>query len=169
MTYNSSKYDLIDSDMVRELFEYDSNTGILLRDGKEAGYVDNRGYRRVKIYGKPYRSHVIAWLYFYGSLPNNQIDHINGDKINNSISNLRDVSQSENNRNAKLRCDNKTGQVGVYLRDNGKYGAVINYKKEREYLGSFELIEDAVAARVDAQRRLEFHENHGRNMNEVKS
>ena len=88
---------------------YDTKTGYFSKDGKIIRNKTNSKYLRLGILGKMYRQHRLAWLYVYGEFPNGHIDHIDHDTTNNAISNLRDVTASQNQRNASLRKDNKSG------------------------------------------------------------
>jgi len=83
--------------------------------GKIAGTVTERGYSRIRLLDKGYRAHRLAFLYVYGYMPK-EIDHIDGDKLNNRIKNLRSVSHSENMRNAKKYPSNTSGVTGVTYR-----------------------------------------------------
>lgn len=82
--------------------------------GKEAFTANSHGYRRGAINCIAYSAHRIAWLLHYGEWPINQLDHINGDRSDNRVVNLRDVDQSTNNRNARKRSSNKSGFEGVF-------------------------------------------------------
>lgn len=88
----------------RDRLSYDPETGSLRwRDGPKAGRVAGTvgvsGYRRVCINGKQLRAHRIAWFIYHGAMPNDQVDHVNRNRDDNRISNLRDVSNAENQRN----------------------------------------------------------------------
>lgn len=106
-----------------------------------------------------YRAHRIIWKLVHGQEPED-IDHINGDRADNRIANLRAVTRRENMRNAALRSNNKSGVVGV-SRARGKWLAQIKGQRQ-QFLGYFDTIEEAAAARKSAERDLGFHENHGR-------
>lgn len=116
----------------------------------------NRGYLCGNLDGKMQLAHRVIWTMVYGELPE-FIDHINGDRTDNKLVNLRSVTRTQNARNRKLQDNNKSGHTGIH-KDvrTGKWVASIG-------LGYFELLEDAVAARKAAERALGYHENHGRN------
>ena len=111
--------------MVKDIsasIKYDANTGKLFwrktmgsraLAGSEIRGTTFEGYVRVKVCGKLYMAHRIAWLLQHGKWPANEIDHIDGNKLNNKIENLRDVPKTLNQRNAKRRKDNSSGIVGV--------------------------------------------------------
>lgn len=111
--------------------------------GREAGNVNQGGYRKIKFCGKQYLTHRVAWLLQYGAWPVGDIDHIDGDPSNNKLKNLRDVSHRVNLQNRKsATAKNKTGFLGVVKRRN-KYAAHIHKNGKQIYLGLFETAEQA--------------------------
>ena len=89
----------LNQETLKEVLNYDENTGIFTncKTGKIMGIGGNsHGYIALSIFGKRYLAHRIAWLYVYGEFPKNQIDHINHDKVDNRIENLRDITAREN-------------------------------------------------------------------------
>ena len=132
---------------------------------KPAGYVKHNGYKQIKIKNKNYLTHRLIWLYVHGKFPENTIDHINGIRHDNNIENLRDVSQKENNKNKAKHKNNTSGYVGVcWNRDSDKWMARIAVDGKLKYLGLFNILEDAAAARQQADIKYNFHENHGRTL-----
>lgn len=130
--------------------------------GTVAGWNGDQGYKMVKLFGRQYQVHRIIWLIENGSLPS-MVDHINGDRSDNRIINLREVTITENNRNAKLRKDNKSGYVGVtWCKRKKKWRAQICVDGRDIHLGVFSDIKLAVKARLSAQKEYGFHRNHGR-------
>lgn len=131
--------------------------------GKEAfASKDLNGYAFGHINRCFYFAHRIVWVLYYGSEPLGQIDHINGVPSDNRVLNLRDVSPSQNQRNLKMRSDNKSGACGVSQRkDTGKWQALIDVAGRRISLGSFETFEEAVAVRSDASAKYGFSSRHG--------
>lgn len=121
-------------------------------------------YRRGTIYGKKYRTHRLIWLYVTGEWPSGDIDHINGDSLDNRFSNLRDVPKSENARNQKLHITNKTGICGVFYNprySGGKWFARISVDGvENVILRTADFFE-ACCARKSAELQLGYHFNHG--------
>ena len=160
----------IDPD-IKKYLRYDAETGKLFwklnkgttgKAGNEAGG-QNYGYLRIKINRKSYKAHRIAWLLTYGSWPVDQIDHINGNKKDNRLENLRAVSSGENARNQKIPKNNTSGAIGVSFYKKGQYyQASIQINGKSKYLGVFKNKEEAIAARVAANIKYNFHENHGR-------
>lgn len=107
--------------------------------------------------GQKLLSHRVAWAIHHGEWPE-VIDHINGDKRDNRISNLRDVDAWANSRNKPVQSKSKTGIVGVEIQ-RGKFRARgFNGKT----IGMFDNIEDAAQARQEFQNLHGFHDNHGK-------
>lgn len=131
--------------------------------GKEAlSSPDGEGYKGGYLFGRIARSHRVIWKYHTGLDPEFHIDHINGDRRDNRIENLREVTPAENSKNSRLPKDNKSGHVGVcWDRRAGKWVSRINVARKRIEIGRFHNIEDAVASRVEYQVKLGFHKNHG--------
>lgn len=118
------------------------------------------GHLQGRIDYRAYLAHRVAWAIFYGEWPKGEIDHINHDGADNRIENLRDVSHAENLRNQSLRQNNSSGVTGV-ARIGDVWYARIKQGGKLIHLGYFELFEDAVTARKDAEVRLGYHPNHG--------
>ena len=128
------------------------NIGSINKVGNGIG----KKYQKISVDGKAYLGHRLAWLYIYGNWPKNQIDHIDGNSLNNSINNLRDVSRIENSQNIRSpSSNNKTGYLGVFLhKQTGKYRTRIMVNKKIVELGLFKNPEDAHAAYINAKREL---------------
>lgn len=152
------------AERVRHLLDYDSEQGIFYwRNplkakvrGQVAGGVGPKGYKQVKVDGFRYLSHRLAWLHVHGEWPKGQIDHINGVRHDNRISNLRDVTPSVNNQNQRraLR-NNATGLLGVSRTSSGKpYAASIGVAGKYKWLGTFDTPEEASQAYIEAKRSL---------------
>ncbi|WBK39696.1 HNH endonuclease [Xanthomonas phage L522] len=122
--------------------------------GSIAGSTNNRGYLQVQVYGKLYKSHRLAWLLHTGKWPSQHIDHINGRKTDNRIENLRECTHAENHQNRGKNKNNTTGVLGVCLEKNGKWRARICVDGKDIFLGYFETLEAAAAARAEAKKRL---------------
>jgi HNH endonuclease len=122
----------------------------------------NYDYERIKIHilGRTYPAHRVAWIITYGDIPDGMyIDHIDGDPKNNSISNLRLVTHSQNHRNRSMPPSNTSGAVGV-RQANGKWTARVKILGKEIYLGRFETFEQAVEARRKASQENGFTEKH---------
>ncbi len=148
--------------------EYNPHTGQLkrrcntggARKGQIAGWTENTGYVRLYFNGKTWQAHKLIWLMVHGRFTPEQIDHINHDRSDNRLSNLRAATKRQNGRNQKLRVDSTSGVPGVYPRPNGKWQAMMQ-GDHKEHLGTFNTFEEAVAARKKAERKYGYHENHG--------
>jgi hypothetical protein len=111
------------------------------------------GYCRVKTGGQHYQFHRIVWIYHNGDiLDGMQIDHIDGNPLNNLIENLRLATPSQNMHNRKKQSNNKSGIVGVRERD-GKAVAEIKINGKQIWLGTFDTIEEAAASRKAAKEK----------------
>jgi hypothetical protein len=130
--------------------------------GKRAGGVNTQGYRVVRVLGGLYREHHIVWAVVHGCWAR-EIDHIDGDRLNNKISNLREVTRSENLRNRGLDRRNTSGVIGVsFHKATGRWRARLGLKPNPIELGIFDSLADAAEARRLAEIRYGFHPMHGR-------
>ena len=158
-------------DYANYLFKYDPETGNLYRRvkgteefrSKPAGTKTKTGYIQIYVDGKLYLAHRIIMLLVNKSLSDDcQVDHIDHNRLNNKLNNLRVVSQSGNMRNSGRRSDNSTGVTGVvYHKPARKYMANIFIGGKRMYLGLFNTLEEATDARARANLKYGYHENHG--------
>lgn len=135
-----------------------------LYEGKKAfGNPKPHGYLRTKIMGTSYYAHRLAWAHHYGEWPAAEIDHINGDRADNRIANLRSVSHIENCRNLKRPINNTSGVIGVsWVEERAKWQAYIDDEIGRISLGRYDEFYQAVIARKAAEAALRYHPNHGR-------
>lgn len=159
-----AKNDILPPEELRKLLRYDADTGKLysLKTGKEVfTNTHHAGYKKGAIRYKTYTAHRICMAIVLNEWPNGEVDHINGDRADNRLCNLRVVTKSENQRNAKRRDDNTSGATGVSKRTCGKFQSWINYQGKRHYLGTFEKLEDAIFARKQAEVKFCFTERHG--------
>ena len=150
----------------RELLRYDPETGFVYRErslsnstkvGQRAGYVHpTKLYRYLCVDGGYYFEHRIIWLLVHGQFPEAQIDHINGDRQDNRICNLRELNNSENAQNKKRACKGSTsGILGVsWMTRANKWRAQIQINKRVTYLGIFGTKEAAQSAYMAAKKRL---------------
>lgn len=179
----------IEPDLLRQLLRYEPETGLLFwlprreehfahlgelaakycaawntrNAGKQAFAANDSDYRRGTIFNKRVQAHRVIWAMCHDEWPHMDIDHINGDRSDNRLCNLRHVSHSENGRNQKVRRTNKSGMMGVYKDVRyGTWAARITYELSDIHLGSFPTQEEAIAARMAAEKVLKFHQNHGR-------
>lgn len=159
----SAKVNPIDVKTVRSLFNYDSELGKLtykisprygIAVGDEAGNFHPDGARRVMIKQRAYLYHRLCWVHYYGEEPKFCIDHINGDRTDCRISNLRDVELKHNAHNVvRPRKHNKLKLMGV-SKPGKKYIASIQVEKKTRYLGSFNTPEEAYTAYVEVKKTL---------------
>lgn len=141
---------------LKEILDYDPKSGVFRwkkrisvksEIGKIAGYNPEFGYCQIRIFTKLYSSHSLAWLYVTGEWQKGEIDHKNRNPSDNSFSNLRDVSRSENNSNHNRRVDNSTGFRGVsYSQRDKTFHAYINKNGARTNIGYFKTAEEAALA-----------------------
>ena len=151
------------AELLRELLHYAPDTGDFtwkvdaaksVKKGSAAGYVVVSGYLRITVRGGFFKAHRLAWLYVYGKFPDGIIDHINGIKLDNRISNLRDVSNSTNAENQKAaHRGSRTGFLGVTW-SKGRYEAYIKVKKVGRYIGRYDTPEEAHEAYLAEKRRV---------------
>ena len=120
----------MEHDIIRRCISYDASTGKIARLDRNYGFgsIDAYGYLIIKIKGKQYKAHRLAWFMHYGDFPKHTIDHINGNRLDNRICNLRDIPQSANAKFAnKRKPPNKdTGIKGVYV-DKTTKGLIAKY------------------------------------------
>lgn len=140
---------------IRKAISYDPVSGSLFwninrggsaKAGTVAGTVNSKGYIVVGLFGKRYQAHRLAWFIYFGNWPVDQVDHVDGNKINNSIRNLREATNSENCRNRSIKSTNKAGYKGVSKLPSGRFSSEISSSGNRVYLGSFDTAEHAHAA-----------------------
>lgn len=170
-------------DQLKTLLHYDPDTGVftwLPRDvslfktrqiwtmwrgrylGKVAGCVNAKGYIEVRVPGKLYKAHRLAFLYMTGAFPEGEVDHINHIRDDNKWDNLRVVTGKENQQNRKLTPRHTSGIMGVSW-DNvqNKWRAKIHVEGRIKYLGRFATLKEAAAARKQAEKKYGYHPNHG--------
>lgn len=115
--------------------------------GKAVGCIISKGYVHIWISGQSYKAHRLAWLYIHGKFPENDIDHINGIRDDNSLANLRACTRAENCRNQRKGINNTSGFKGVYLcKRSNKWFAQIRCRGKAIYLGIFDDKKEAALA-----------------------
>lgn len=148
------------------LMRYDPDTGIFTRlkaagrskVGDRVGTPDGHGYLVTKINQVQYKMHRLAWLYWYGQFPKLTVDHINRDKSDNRIRNLREATFSQNSQNIGMHRRNSSGVKGVvYDKRDGKWAAYIRVNNRGYNLGRYATIEEARAAYISGAARLHTH------------
>ena len=131
--------------------------------GKEAGSrARGDGYSKVNVAFHQMKAHRVAWALYHGSWPDGEIDHINHQRTDNRIKNLRDVTPLENRRNQRMKFNNTSGTTGVvWCKQTSLWKAQICFAGKGLHLGRFVRIKDAIEARKSAEERYGFHANHG--------
>lgn len=135
---------------ISKFFIYDVSDGTISRTDRKnsTGSLDRDGYLILKIKGVQIKAHRVAWFLHYGEFPLKEIDHIDRNRINNRISNLREASRLTNNRNIKQKINPDTGHIGIYKDKCTKglksvYATRIDGKTHR-----FRYLNDAVKLRI---------------------
>lgn len=121
-------------------------------------------YRAIRIFSHLFMAHRVIWALHYGAWPKGEIDHLNGDRTDNRIENLRDTTKAENMRNQKLRKDSTSGFPGVHFcRDKKRkpWAARIGMNNSWKTLGYFATREEAIECRKREQVRFGFTARHG--------
>jgi hypothetical protein len=151
----------ITQELVRELFICSPNTPHIIRRvdsrrykaGTIVGCRDHKGYVLVHVKGRNYRAHHIVWLYFHGKLPMHQLDHINGIRDDNRISNLREATNAENSQNRQ-----PTGSIGLlgvsFEKKRNRYKSQIKVNGRVKTLGYFKTPIEAYQTYLAAKREL---------------
>ena len=159
---------LITHDRLLLLLTYDANTGVFTQNthwwgrkpGDRVGGVTPQGYWYVGVGGRQYPAHRLAWFYTHKIWPAGDIDHIDGNRLNNAISNLRCVPRSENLHNTQKSSGvSKFRGVSLVSPEKRKrvkkiWRAHIMVKNKRYWLGTFYTQEDAAAAYALAKKKL---------------
>ena len=149
---------------LRNVFRYDQELGKFYwlitpnsraKAGDEAGYIcSTNGYHGLKYNGKDYLAHRVAWFFVSGTLPVEQIDHINGVRSDNRISNLRECTASQNQKNHCLHKNNTSGHSGVsWSEKRKKFLVAVCVAGKRINIGRFADLSDAIAARKGAEKK----------------
>lgn len=139
----------ISQEELKEVLDYNPDTGVFrwkiyrasnAKVGDVAGCIHKvNGYHEIGYNYQVYKAHRLAWIYAYGSIPEYiQIDHIDGNRANNRISNLRPCSNAENQKNRKIGKDNTSGYKGVSWNTRlGKWVVNVGLNNKRIYLGGY--------------------------------
>lgn len=166
---------MLTQQQVSEVLNYNPDTGELIwikRNrytqrllGKVAGCLDPNGYVKLSVSGVPTYGHIVAWLCVYGYLPTGELDHINGVRSDNRITNLREADRALNQKNTKRSIRNTTGHVGVsFASALGRYKAVTTVHGKQIFHGYFDSAEEAADARqdwIDEHPEAGFTKRHG--------
>jgi len=156
----------ITQDRLKELLDYDAETGIFTWKssrsgtngaGSEAGAVDSKGYRQIAINGVLSLAHRLVFLYIDGYMPENSVDHINRNKLDNRRVNLREVSKQCQMRNRDVRRDNSSSVTGVvWHKRSSSWRARIGVNGKHRNLGHFTDLLEAAYHRYAGEQCLGF-------------
>jgi hypothetical protein len=160
---NRKEVYVLTQEELKQKIHYDPETGVFrwrfaprpgTKPWEKAGSPNGGGYMQIKIQGKTYQAHRLAWLYIHGVFPDKGLDHIDRNPLNNSIGNLRKANQAENGQNRNKQKNNTSGFVGVsYYKQSQKWRAQIAVKGKDTRLGLFDTPEEAHAAYVAAKAK----------------
>jgi len=152
---------MLTQDRLKEVLHYDPETGVFTRlvstnnrvkVGAVAGTIHHTGYCRIKIDGKDYLAHRLAFLYMTGEFPKDQADHIDGNPANNRWSNLRECTHAENQQNRASKPGSTSKHVGINrYKKTQKWRAAIKINGKPIHLGYFETEEAAYQAYCKAK------------------
>lgn len=156
--------DVLDSTRLKEILNYDCETGIFTWKekiakktivGGKAGCLRN-GYITINIMGKRYQAHRLALIYVHGHCNSYDVDHINGNKSDNRIVNLRFATRSENKQNIiKRQPNNRSGYTGVdWHKSSNMWRATITIMRKQKHIGLFKTAEEAHKAYLEAKKQL---------------
>lgn len=154
---------MLTQERLKELLDYDPDAGIFTRRiamnghraGETCGTVHFEGYIAIKVDGRSYMAHRLAWLYVEGRWPRREIDHVNRSRSDNRWCNLREATRGENQQNRSVRRDSKSGYPGVtWDRAAKKWRARISRGGKQFFLGHFDDPLQAAGAYRDAKSAL---------------
>ncbi len=161
---------MITQEYLKSILNYNAETGVFTWKVKFcrsvvknsiAGRLDAKGYFVIGINKKTYKCHRLAWLYVYGYIPTKQIDHINGNRSDNRISNLREANNQQNSMNSKKSASNTSGVKNVYWHKPSKKWIVsIRINNKQNHIGCFDNFDDA--AKVSKEIREKYFKNFAR-------
>lgn len=152
------------ANLIDDMFDLDDTTGELTRRirlnnrwpvGSKVGFVRKKdGYIQVNIMYSKYLAHRVVWCKHYGEWPEGEIDHINGNKADNSIGNLRLADANIQNQNKGVNKNNTSGYAGVHKLSNGRWRTYITKDYKRINLGTYNSFEEALQTRRNAETQL---------------
>ena len=171
MDYRLNPNPLPSVDKILRAFTYCPSTGVFTHHpsarshhaGRVAGVIDRYGYRKLTIKRKEYKAHRLAWKLIHGVDPSHEVDHINGDKDDNSAGNLRAAIRIDNAHNTGLFRNNTSGHKGVsWDKRLGLWCGRVSHKGKVAFRFHHASIEDVVAKLMEARSKLHGeYSNHG--------
>lgn len=135
---------MLTADRLHEVLDYDPDAGTFrwrskvakrVHVGDLAGCVTHRGYLQIRVDGALYRAHRLAWLFVHGDWPLNQIDHVNGDRSDNRLDNLREATGRQNDQN---RLTHRNGRLAGAVRGTKRWQARAKVNGKQRHLGMFD-------------------------------
>lgn len=143
---------MLTHDYLINRLDYNPETGVFIwkhlninnqvKKGQVAGYKSGRGYLYLQLDNKTYLAHRLAWFYVYKIWPMGDIDHINGNPLDNTINNLRDVPTRSNCQNRKTHREGKL--VGAhYVKANNKWKSRIQVNGKTIQIGTYNTQQEA--------------------------
>jgi len=151
---------------LKERLSYDPLTGLFTRltshridrAGKKPGALNTNGHLQIRVDGRLYLAHRLAWLYVHGTWPTGQLDHFNGVRDDNRIDNLRDCSNKQNSENRKMHARNTSGYRGVsFDKKRQKFRAYVGHEGRMCLVGFYDKVDEAGAAAKAARDALFTH------------
>lgn len=152
----------VTQERLKELVSYNPATGEFVwnrrKKGRQRGKVGAKlgrlgpyGYWQLTLDHKEYKAHRLAWLYVYGKWPDNQIDHINGDRLDNRIANLRDATHAQNLHNSKRSKANTSGAKYVYWdKRREKWLVQICHNNKQHHIGFYADFNEAKQVAIES-------------------
>jgi hypothetical protein len=158
---------ILTKEKLQEVLSFDYETGEFkwknvcsnrVKPYTKAGSLNHNGYLVIGISGKKYFAHNLAWLYVYGEFPLRMLDHVNRNRQDNRICNLRIATTKQNNENISLRSHNTSGHRGVtWHKAAKKWMASVTHNKKQIYLGLFEDVKEAALIAESKRKQLFSH------------
>lgn len=161
---NKDRENNLSWDRLYEVIEYNPDTGeftnkisgIRRIKGSRAGSITSHGYYNITIDNMVFRAHRLAWFYSFKEWPIGIIDHIDQDKLNNRLDNLREATETKNKYNTKIQSNNTSGFRGVsFDTHSGKYKASIRINRVLKNLGRYNTAEEAAVAYNTAAKEIQ--------------
>ena len=160
---------------LKEYLSYDPDTGLFIwlkkrnssagkvKRGVLAGCKTTNGYQEIGLLGRRYTGHRLAFLYMLGAFPDEEVDHVNHNRLDNRWANLRSASRTQNGRNLSKKSNNMSGVTGVsWSKQRRKWCAAIMVNRKMIALGRRSNFDEAVALRRAAEVKYGFHKQHGK-------
>jgi hypothetical protein len=154
---------LLTQEDLMDRLEYDQETGdftyaksyFKCKKGNKAGHPNRDGYLVIMIARRYYKCHRLAWLYVHGEWPSKDLDHINGIRSDNRITNLREATRNQNGHNRKLQKNNICGVKGVNYRESrNRWVTRVRFNNKVYHIGTFKTLEEAKSKREEKAKEL---------------